>query len=307
MKFSKWILGAALLFSAQVTSVQAAGSCDPCDPCYDSNPCDLCDIDWCDVEFDFYIDALYWEVCKGDHNVAENNDGKEKYLDTCYDWGWRLGAVARWKCWDLGLRFAKYCTDASTKIPENATEVDDGKAKFDFDYRVFDIELGYTCCLPCCSISLRPIAGVKMAWIDDDYDKSDIFFSSNSKVDFCGYGLYIGTSARWELCSYCACDRDIPIALVARASTALLRGEFEQDVETNAPGGGDIGCECLYVPVHELYVGLDFSFCDLCGCGDAFFQIGYETQYWGWREYNQSEDITHLGLGGMVMRFGFGF
>ena len=89
MKFSKWILGAALLFSAQVTSVQAAGSCDPCDPCYDSNPCDLCDIDWCDVEFDFYIDALYWEVCKGDHNVAENNDGKEKYLDTCYDWGWR--------------------------------------------------------------------------------------------------------------------------------------------------------------------------------------------------------------------------
>ena len=146
---------------------------------------------------------------------------------------------------------------------------------------------------------------MKIAWIDDDFDKSDVLFGSDSKIDFEGYGLYIGTSARWELCSYSACDRDIPIALIARASTGLLRSEFEQDVE----GGesGDKGCECLYVPVHELYVGLDMSFCDLCGCGDAFFQIGYETQYWGWREYNDDEDITHLGLGGMVLRFGLGF
>ncbi len=223
-------------------------------------------------------------------------------MDSCYDWGYRLGGIARWKNWDLGFRYTSLCTEYSRSSADS--DDDDDKEKFNFDYDVFDIELGYSCCLPCGPMTFRPFLGVKMAWIDDEFKSDSARGFDKAKIEFDGYGLYIGSSARWELCSYCACDRDIPIALIARASTSILRGEFEQDVED---GGNDRDCRCIYVPVHDLYVGLDFTFCDLCGCGDAFFQIGYETQYWGWMEYNEKDDTAHIGMGGMVLRFGFGF
>lgn len=299
MKFSKWILSAALILSAQIASVQGQNTCDPCDPCAVSNPCDICDIDFCDIEYDFYVDALYWEVCKSDHQIG-SDDGKVKYLNPSYDWGYRLAGIARWKCWDLGLRYTSLCIEDSKKSHGGD---DNDKEKFEFDYDVLDIELGYSCCLPCGPMTFRPFMGAKLAWIEDTFKSDYAREFDKAKIDFNGYGLYIGSSARWELCSYSACDRNIPIALIARASTGILRSTFEQDID-----GEDDRCDqCIYVPFHDLYVGLDFTFCDMCGCGDASFQIGYEAQYWGWREYGENDDTAHIGLGGLVLRFGIGF
>jgi len=293
MKLSKWILGAALLFSAQVTSVQGA-SCGPCDPCYESKSCDLCDIDFCDVEYDFYVDALYWKFCRSE--LDYDDDDSHGFGDHGWLWGYRLGGIARYDQWDLGLRYTSF-SDSFKK------DLDGEDFKHDFDYDVLDIEAGFSCCV-CDGLTLRPLAGVKLAWIDDRLKDEDTGF--DSKIDYNGYGLYLGLSGRWDLCSYCMCDRDIPLALVTRATTGLLHGKFCYDYDDGSEE--DYEDECLFNPVHDLYIGLDMSFCDLCGCGDAFFQIGYEAQYWGsWREHDGDSEIASWGLGGLVLRFGLGF
>jgi len=299
MNFSKWILGAALLFSAQIASVQGASysSCDPCDPCYESKSCDLCDIDFCDVEYDFYVDALYWKLCKSDLDI-DGDDDEGDYVGHDWCWGWRLGAIAHYENWNLGLRYTSFCSDAKNS--------NGGDAKHEFDYKVLDIEIGRDCCI-CDGISLRPIVGAKLAWIDDDFDKSDNNDGGEGSIDYCGYGLFLGFEGRWEICSYCACDRDIPLAFVTRATTGVLHGTFEYGSLENADHD-TYKDECLYNPVHELFLGLDMSFCDICGCGSGFFQIGYEVQHWGsWREILSDDDLASWGLGGMVLRFGVGF
>jgi len=318
MKLSKWITGAAFLLSTQIASVHGAdyagpgydytgsgyGShCDPCDPCY-NNPCDLCDMDFCDVEYDVYIDALYWGLCRSNlnaFNVSNGENGHEcHHLEPDHYWGWRIGGMARWKCWDVGLRYTSWCFNEKRRFGQDEGE---NRIKMKFDYDVLDVEVGYACCLSC-GMTFRPFVGAKIAWIDDD------FFIRNgepefevAKIDFDGHGLYIGASTRWELFSFCACERNIPFALVARASSGVLRGEFDRRIQN---GLFDKLCHKNYIPVHDFYVALDMTFCDICGC-EAFFQVGYEAQYWGWHQYASPDDLAHLGLGGLVLRFGASF
>jgi len=298
MKFSKWILGAALLFSTQAASVQGKNACDPCDPCAVKNPCDLCEIDFCDLKYDFYVDALYWEVCKGDLNVGRNHHDHQEYLSPEFSWGYRLGGAASWRNWDLGFRW----TSLNNKTSSEYAYLRHERAKFHFNYRVLDVELGYTCCMDCGPFSFRPFVGGKFAWIKDHFDKES-GGEANSRIKNKSEGLYIGSSAKWELCKYTTCDRTIPISLVARASAGVLRSKFTQEVED---GNGDIDKEHIYMPYNDVYVGLDFAFCDMCGW-DAFFQVGYEAQHFGWRQYNHREHTTDLGLGGLVLRFGADF
>lgn len=260
MNISKWIIGTALLLSAPVTYAQANYSCDPCDPCAVSNPCDLCDINFCDMKFDAYVDALYWKVQRSFSH----------HSDSDYHWGWRLAGIASWKTWDFGLRYTSFTPDDH---------------HHEFDYRVLDVEVGYNCCNLCCGLSLRPFVGGKFAWIEDKHHHHD-----HEKVD--SQGLYIGLGSRWEVCNWCSCDRNIPIALVTRASTGIMDSDFDHEDRR------------IYQLYNDLYAGLDFTFCDLWCGWDAFFQIGYEVQYWGW---NHDDEGHHLGLGGLVLRFGANF
>jgi len=295
MKFSKLILGAAILFSAQIASVQGKNACEPCAI---ENPCDLCNIDFCDIEYTGYVDALFWEVAKGDLNLGRDPQNIEKYLQPEFSWGYRLGGAARWKSWDLATRW----TSLNSSTKSSYTFESEKKAKFKFDYKVLDVEIGYTCSMECAPVSFRHFVGSKSAWIKDHFNKQS-GGESNSKIKYEGYGLYIGSSARWELCNYNMCDRNIPISLVTRASAGVLRSGFSQEV-TN--GNGDIDWEHIYTPYNDAYVGLDFTFCDLCGI-DAFFQAGYEVQSFGWRQYDHREHTTYLGVGGLVLRFGAEF
>lgn len=300
MKFSKWILGTALLFSAQVASIQGSQACNPCES---KSSCHLCDMDFCDVQYDIYADALYWSVCKGDLNVGRtrDEDNKQKYLHPDFDWGYRIGAIAKWKNWDLGLRWTSYETETTAHyayIPFN-------HAKFHFDYNVLDVEMGYNCCMECGPFTFRPLVGGKFAWIEDKFDKHS-GGEARTKIHYRGYGLYIGMSGKWELCNYSSCDWDIPISLVARATGGVIHSKFRQHVDLVDIDHGGTESECIYTPYGDVYVGLDFRFCDMCGW-NSFFQVGYEAQAWGWREYNHREDITYLGLGGLVLRIGTEF
>lgn len=267
MNISKWIIGTALLLSAPVAYAQANNSCDPCDPCAVSNPCDLCDMSFCDMKFSAYVDALYWKVQRS-HDDRHCGD---------WSWGWRLGGIAQWRNWDFGLRYTNFCP---------------GEHHHEFDYRVLDAEVGYNCCLPCGGLSLRPFVGGKFAWFEEQHRHHR--HHHHEKVN--SQGLYIGLGSRWELCNYCSCDRNIPIALVARASTGVLDADFDHS-----------HCR-IYQLYNDVYAALDFTFCDLWCGWDANFQIGYEAQYWGWANHHHNDHFGHhLGVGGLVMRFGADF
>lgn len=298
MKFLRNLALGVLLASTQFVN---AASCEPCDPCGTTSSCDICDIDFCDMDFSVYIDALYWHVCSGDTEREISPDFGNNFShqhDNDWDWGFRIGAAAKWNCWDLGLRYTHF--DSNTKeLFYLGTEEDDLVSEFDFKYKVVDIELGRSCCA-CEGLTLRPFAGVKLAYIDIDHKFLEE--DTNVEMDYEGYGLYLGLSSRWDLCSFSVCDRNIPMAFVSRFSTGVMDSTFDQYERIDEYGYK----ECLFVPVHELYLGLEFRLCDLCGA-EGFFQLGYEAQYWGWREYNTQDDITHLGLGGMVLRFGANF
>ncbi len=304
MKFLRNMALGVLLVTSQFA--YSANSCDPCDPCYTGNECNLCDIDWCDISFSAYVDALYWHVCSGDtdRDFFDGENTRYVALNPDYTWGWRIGAAAHWDCWDLGLRYtsfnSKTTEDFTLNFEESSVEL-----KYDFDYDVLDLELGRTCCV-CDGLTLRPFAGGKFAWIDVDAENLNSESQGGVKMDYNGYGLYVGLGGRWQLCSISACDCDIPLALVSRLSTGVMDSDFKQTFSGNSSVSADSIKDCLFVPVHEVYLGLEFRMCGLCNA-DAFLQLGYEAQYWGWREYDENDDITHLGLGGLVLRFGANF
>lgn len=290
MKLSKWLLAAAMVLSTQFTSAEAKDACAPCDK---SNTCDLCDINFCDIQYSAYVDALYWSVCKGDLSTTDE-DGKVKYIDPKYQWGFRLGGVAHWKNWDFGTRWTSYTNRSSKYVSE--TEYD-----FHLRYSVLDFELGYTCCMDCGPFAFRPFVGAKLAWIKDKFDENEGEYSSKIKDD--AVGLYIGSSARWQLCNYSMCDKDIPIALVARASGGVMHSDFSAKIHGE---GYDFDEHCIYNMYYDVYLALDFSYCGYCGT-DMFFQIGYEAQSWDWVRYYDADEDVKFGLGGLVLRFGAEF
>lgn len=291
MKHLKNLVLFVLLASAQFAYSNEA--CDPCDPCYMGTECDLCNVDFCDMEFEVYVDALYWHGCSNDLFIGDTNTN----VDPDYSWGWRIGASAYWNSWDIGIRYSSF----STKTDDQLVVVEDTfNYSYDLDYDVFDVELGRACCI-CEGILFRPFVGAKFARIEVEHENIfDIAVTNNQKLE--GAGLYIGFDNRWQMCSFNMCDCSIPVALVSRLSTGVMDVDFKRSVD-----GSEIEFkDCQFVPVHELYTGLEFRMCGLCNA-DAFFQIGYETQYWGWRAVDESNDLAHLGVGGLVLRFGANF
>jgi len=294
MKHLRNLVLFALLASAQFA--YSADACDPCDPCYTGTECDLCNVDFCDMEFEVYVDALYWHGCSNDLFINSTSD----HISPDYDWGWRIGASAYWNSWDIGFRYTSFSSKTKNEVEFGSEVIVDAQYKFDYD--VFDIEVGRACCI-CEGILFRPFIGGKFADIKIHHEN---IFSANetNKQKLDGCGLYIGFDNRWQMCSFNACDCNIPVALVSRLSTGVLDGDFK--FSDSSSEFSVVYKDCQFVPVHELYAGLEFRMCGLCNA-DAFFQIGYETQYWGWKDEDGFSDIAHLGVGGLVLRFGANF
>lgn len=292
MKHLRNLVLFVMLASAQ--SAFSGEACDPCDPCNTTTECDLCNVSFCDMEFELYVDALYWHANAGSW-YPESDDA----LCPDYSWGWRIGGSAYWNTWDFGFRYTSLNSSSDITIGSGESFTNYKKK---VDYQVFDLEVGRACCI-CDGIMFRPFLGGKFADIESSrtVSGSEDFFV---RKKFEGEGLYVGFDSRWQICSFNVCDRSIPVALVSRVSTGVMDGDFKE----HGNDGGDLFDEkdCQFVPVHEVYAGLEFRLCDLCGV-EGFFQLGYEAQYWGWRELDASEDISHLGLGGLVMRFGANF
>lgn len=270
MKIIKWIFALALLCNVQMASAQVI--CNPRDMCFS------------DLKFDLHADYLYWKVCRGDLNYDDCCDAK--YINPDYDSGFRLGGRAYYECLDLGIRYTYYYNSKSKK-----------GGKYWIDYDVVDIELGYTLCWDCKDLSIRPFLGAKLAWIDEKYDEPKS--SEDDKIDFKGYGLYIGSEGHLALCNVC----DQTLSLVARGCLGILDGRFKVDRKH----ASDFKKDCLYIPYLEAFAGLEFGLCSYCDV-DADLMIGYEVQQWGdFREFDTRDDLESLGLGGLVVHLNLSF
>lgn len=288
--------------------------CEPSPCCFETNACD--------VKYKIYGDFLYWDVAKTDLFTALDGTGTSQYLNPDYDYGFRIGAFAEWNRWDFGLRYTWYQNESTAAIPAPAGAAA-VNARFKLETDILDIELGHAFRF-CSSATFRPFVGAKLAWIRDHYDNlvtatvngvagvpTGNNNGSNTKIDFHGYGLYLGACGRWELWTFDSCGMCMPIALVMRGSTGILRATFNHKRIVSAGAGAtaapaNYDDHDAYIPVHEGYVGLETSFDAYCGT-DVFVQIGYEAQYWGWRKYNDVSDTAHLGMGGLVVRTGLSF
>lgn len=298
MKILKNLIFGILLTSAHFT--HAFDGYDHCDPCYDQSTCDFLCVDFCNMEFSLYADALYWHLHSTDLVLG---DGSFDKLTPGNDWGWRAGGSARWNVWDLSLRYTSFRSKADKEAHFDQVPI---VAKYAFDYRVFDAELGASCCI-CDGLLFRPFLGVKFANIDvtDDH-VSELERDFTQELD--GSGLYIGASSHWKLCSFNACGCCIPVAFVCRMSTGILDSDFTRTEPPIPPEKERRESKAFrFIPVHEVYAGLEFRMCVLCDA-DAFFQIGYEAQYWGWKGIAE-DALSHayLGVGGLVLRLGANF
>lgn len=309
MKLSKLMMSAVCLIGVQLSALSAGEGWKDCSsPCHQTRAPRCFDIDSCDVQYHLYADFLYWDVQKSDLALGRDAANELQYLNPEYDFGYRVGATAAWHNWDLGLKYTWLRNRTTGDIPD---PVNDFEARFKFNLDVLDIEVGHTFCLNCGPVIFRPFVGAKLAWIDDRFDTRTVGNGFNNHIDFKGYGLYLGASGRWELCSYQMCDYNLPISLVMRGSTGILRSQFKQNVTNFAGAHSDLARQDAYIPVHEAYVGLDFAINGMCN-NEISLQVGYEAQYWGWRGYSDffgvdANDTSHLGMGGLVVRGGVSF
>jgi len=278
-------------------TIEAANNCDDCSPCDTYDVCASSKGWFGDIGFSAYIDALYWQV--GDNDLLIIDDTKAiigtivDTLNVDYDWGWRIGGLVSRGKWDLGVRYTSY----STKAKKVGTITESTTSEYAFKYCVFDIETGVSCCI-CDNLLLRPFLGVKIA--DIHLKQENISgFQARFRRELDGTGLYIGLDGRWGLCTFSPCGCEIPVVFVTRLSTGVLDADYtfkNLSLETQYK-------ECQFTPVHELYAAIEFSKCSVC-CADLFLQIGYEVQHWGWKDIDNISSVAHLGMGGLVLRFG---
>lgn len=288
MKPFQWMMALALLCSTQVAVANCGNVCDPCDSC--------------DMSYSVYADYIYWKLGRSDL-VRDEFD-----LHFCPDYnsGFRVGGAVSCDCWDAGIRYTWFhFNDKKNFLGETVTAGVDGTyhSHYDFDLNRVDIELGYNWRLDCCDVNFRPFAGAILLWVDDKFTAyaptTQLF---DDKVDYKGYGLYLGTEAEWMITNMC----DTDVSLVTRGAIGILDGRFK--VRFGETEEGDHSHDCIFNPYLEAFAGLKFAMGDICGCYSPELMIGYEVQSYGsWREFDSFDDLASLGLGGLVVRAGLSF
>jgi hypothetical protein len=307
MKPFRWLTAAVLLGVTQMAQSSPA----QCNPCYSDAFRNGCENNFCEVEYKAYVDALYWNTRHGDSFCGD------------YNWGYRIGAAASWSGWDLGMRYTSLKNSTrradDSPVEEEFFTLENLRLSQNIDFQILDAELGRSCCV-FYGLTLRPFFGVKFTWIDTQTKfNAEIIgtetplmstFEAQDSVYLKGKGLYIGFDSRWKMCSFDLWGNNVPLAFVTRASTGILKADFDVKFSitifegTDFPIVDSFSSDRHYVSIHELYAGLEFRFCKVCNV-DALMQIGYEAQVW--QAFNKVESTSHQGIGGLVLRFGAGF
>lgn len=256
----------------------------------------------CDMGFAVYADYLYWKVCSTDLSFTDNSN-EVFYNNPNYDSGWRVGGRIQ-KCrWDLSARYTSYNTTKNVS-PSEGNFVDNTRVHYDTDWDIVDIEAGYNLDCDCDWAHLRPFAGAKLAWIDNEFEISAPPSLDRTNIHFKGYGLYTGLEGRFLLFNARICNQCIPIHLFGRGSIAVLDSTFNQ---TNLLSDGsteevrNFHDQCVFTPVLEAFAGLDIGGSNYF-CLKPHILVGYEVQSWWGRRFNDANGTALTGIGGLVAR-----
>jgi hypothetical protein len=240
------------------------------------------------MSYSVYADYLYWKVERSGLDTYDYHSEGRNRGHACPDYhsGFRVGGAVHCDCWDFGVRYTWFQVDSKKNRGHYRLS----------DWNRVDLEAGYSWRLDCADVSFRPFAGAIFLWVDEKFN--DGYDYEHSKLDYKGYGLYIGSDAEWHIANYC----DTDVALVTRGAFGVIDGRFKLNDSYSR------GNECVYNPYIEVFAGLKLTMNDVCGCYSPDIIIGYEVQHYGsWRKFWSPDDLSSIGLGGLVVRLGLGF
>lgn len=287
-------------------------------------------------------DWLYWQVRQAGMQYATsyNNiagdlaNAHSKSFD--FDWksGWRVNAGYNTPRdgWDLHFSYTQFSPEAHSDAsgilfpyllfqgaPSFGTVVHNASGSWKIDLNSWDLELGRVFQMAK-TFRLRPHAGVKQAWIDQN---ATVLYTGNPdhptdqyliqlKDDFSGFGLQAGLDSNWKLWQGFSFFGDL--------SAALLWGKF--DIEQNQIIATVPQIQLkdpikALAPMIDAKLGFSWDqdfFCDRFHFG---LDVAFEMQYW-WQQniYDRFTSTTFptsvkttydLGLFGLSLGGRFGF
>lgn len=315
MNLKRFLFGLTTVcaFSATLPA-NANDNCKPCsEPCDFSLCCDPCD-GW-RLSFDW----LYWKArqCDIDYGVPFSDsfsaatsviEGSEFAPSTKYDSGFRVGVNK--SCGDLefGVQYSFYRTNASDRREnENGDFFANTRlgyafkllgdraillatAKYELDYDVVDVNLGYNMSESNCFHSLG-LLGFRYAKIDRELKasySSSIDLTSSALTqdnialtnDMNAYGIFFGNGSRLKV-SNC-------LNLTGGFDFGLLAADVKRTFKYNGIAAGspvdapsiNYKDDCWKVVSNfNLAVGVEFEF-NNCFCADWTLGVGYEFHQW---------------------------
>jgi len=258
-------------------------------------------------------DLLYWRLYGAGLDFAYTDsrpgglpiNGDMRKVTNDWDWGFRIGIGYFSKCscdgWDVYFNYTWFETEDThysnsgpnstiypNKIyPNNPliTTVSTSSGKYEFNYRVFDFELGRGFYLSKC-FAMRPFMGVRGAGINQKMtftyaggDLNNDKIHIHDKNDFRGAGLRAGTDLSYALgCGF---------GILGKASMALLAGSHDVKYKANKSEipASNIRVDAdirRFVPNIQFFLGVSYDKNINKNCNHIAVSLGYETQYW-WR------------------------
>ena len=248
-----------------------------------------------------FVDFLYWKECLTDLDytpIPQNND-PTKYLRPSPEIAVRIGGRVYCNAWDFAIKYTRFTSETSKRIgvcefEETGPEI--AIINHEIDLKVFDFEFGYTLLCALDDVVVRPIWGLKRAWVDELEERNceigpDTLFIND--LDYRGTGVYLGSYL--ELPFLCGSS------IVTRGTGAIMEGRLKFFSNDNNPR-----CkECFYHYIAEVFAGIKYDCNYLCYETDII--VGYEAQWWAWRRKDNREELAHLGLSGLTARLNLHF
>ena len=231
---------------------------------------------------EFFGDVLYWQTTEPvDWTMNTNRSSTNqvvafKTLDFHFSPGFRVGVGAGLECdWGSKLYYTRFYTETDDSVAGYVTPVflgnrmatllvpssnyfDSGSIHTTIDYNVVDLDFGKTF-RPVESLQLRPVLGLRGAWINQNFDTEfrykwssilqRITSDEHIKNSFWGIGPKLGMENSLNLWSGERCQIDLTLNFY----TAYLLGFWAiNDVTTNASILGESPYD---VPVGDHHFG----------------------------------------------------
>ncbi len=262
--------------------------------------------------FYFNVDPLIWQAHVNGTGIAIkadqfNSKGKSQVqnLNFVWDWGVRLGLGLNTThdAWDILLQWTRWKTNASKNT--SATKDDalfpriqhpnsnlnpaaqNIRSKWDMNYNILDLENGREFYVSN-YLSLRPFAGLRSAWVDQDWDvrnsglgafgsELDNFHDVFQSNRFWGIGIRGGLNTQWGFCG--------GWSLFSNYSASLLYGYYSiKHLEKGDPGDPlpPFKANSFYhvgTSIIDMQLGLRFDWISCDCCYHIGFDLGWEHHW----------------------------